>query len=77
VSARKYAAAWASAQPALLFGAKLAAGWMESMKATDTPRHVPATDTGYRPAAVEAKWQSRWAGRHANEPDLDRPARPT
>jgi len=30
----------------------------------------------YDPAAVEAKWQGRWAERHTNEPDLDRPARP-
>ena len=30
----------------------------------------------YRPDAVEAKWQARWAERHTNEPDLDRAARP-
>src|SRR6059036_3780801 len=30
----------------------------------------------YDPAAVEAKWQGRWAERHTNEPDLDRPTRP-
>jgi leucyl-tRNA synthetase len=30
----------------------------------------------YDPAAVEAKWQSRWAERRTNEPDLDRPAKP-
>ncbi|MGH7510255.1 MAG: leucine--tRNA ligase [Gemmatimonadales bacterium] len=30
----------------------------------------------YRPDLVEAKWQSRWAERHTNEPDLDRAARP-
>jgi len=30
----------------------------------------------YDPQAVEARWQQRWAERHTNEPDLDRPARP-
>ena len=30
----------------------------------------------YEPAAIEAKWQARWAERHTNEPDLDRAARP-
>ena len=30
----------------------------------------------YDPAAVEARWQARWAERHSNEPDLDRAARP-
>ncbi len=30
----------------------------------------------YDPAAIEAKWQGRWAERHTNEPDLDRAARP-
>ncbi|HEV8266043.1 MAG TPA: leucine--tRNA ligase [Gemmatimonadales bacterium] len=30
----------------------------------------------YDPAAVEARWQTRWAERHTNEPDLDRAARP-
>jgi len=30
----------------------------------------------YDPAAIEAAWQARWAERHTNEPDLDRPARP-
>ncbi len=30
----------------------------------------------YDPAAVEEKWQARWAERHTNEPDLDRAARP-
>jgi len=30
----------------------------------------------YDPAAVEDKWQTRWAERHTNEPDLDRAARP-
>jgi len=30
----------------------------------------------YDPAAVEAKWQDRWAQRHTNEPDLDGAARP-
>jgi leucyl-tRNA synthetase len=35
----------------------------------------PTSDT-YRPQAVEAKWQARWAERGTNEPDLDHPARP-
>jgi len=35
-------------------------------------RDVP----NYDPAALEAKWQARWAERHTNEPDLDRAARP-
>jgi leucyl-tRNA synthetase len=35
-------------------------------------RDVP----NYDPAALEAKWQSRWVERHTNEPDLDRAARP-
>src|SRR5258706_5526222 len=30
----------------------------------------------YDPAAVENKWQTRWAERHTNEPDLDQPRRP-
>ena len=30
----------------------------------------------YDPAALEAKWQARWAERGTNEPDLDRAARP-
>ena len=30
----------------------------------------------YRPDAVEAKWQARWAERGTNEPDLDRAERP-
>jgi len=30
----------------------------------------------YDPQAVEARWQERWAERHTNEPDLDRPGRP-
>jgi leucyl-tRNA synthetase len=30
----------------------------------------------YDPAAVEAKWQERWARDHTNEPDLDHPSRP-
>ena len=34
--------------------------------------NVPA----YDPQAVEAAWQARWAERHTNEPDLDRPRRP-
>ncbi len=35
-------------------------------------RDVP----NYDPAALEAKWQSLWAERHTDEPDLDRAARP-
>jgi leucyl-tRNA synthetase len=35
-------------------------------------RNIPT----YDPASLEAKWQARWAERHANEPDLDRAARP-
>jgi leucyl-tRNA synthetase len=30
----------------------------------------------YDPAAVEARWQARWAERRTNEPDLDRAPRP-
>src|SRR6266550_3483443 len=30
----------------------------------------------YDPAAVETKWQERWAKDHTNEPDLDHPSRP-
>ena len=30
----------------------------------------------YDPAAVEARWQERWARERAHEPDLDRPERP-
>jgi leucyl-tRNA synthetase len=30
----------------------------------------------YDPGAIEAKWQSRWAERRTNDPDLDRAARP-
>ncbi|MGE0439698.1 MAG: leucine--tRNA ligase [Gemmatimonadales bacterium] len=30
----------------------------------------------YDPAAVESKWQTRWAERRTNEPDLDRAERP-
>ncbi|HWH02341.1 MAG TPA: leucine--tRNA ligase [Gemmatimonadales bacterium] len=37
-----------------------------------SPRDTPE----YDPAAVESKWQARWAERHTNEPDLDKPARP-
>jgi leucyl-tRNA synthetase len=33
-------------------------------------------DAGYRPDVVEAKWQSRWAERGTNEPDLDGSTRP-
>src|SRR5690242_1071035 len=36
------------------------------------PRETP----DYDPAAVEKRWQARWAERRTNEPDLDRPARP-
>jgi leucyl-tRNA synthetase len=35
-------------------------------------RDVPV----YDPTAVETAWQARWAERHANEVDLDRPRRP-
>jgi leucyl-tRNA synthetase len=35
-------------------------------------RDIPS----YDPAAVEARWQARWAERHTNEPDLDRATRP-
>ena len=34
------------------------------------------TDGHYRPDAVEAKWQARWAERGTNHPDLDRAPRP-
>jgi leucyl-tRNA synthetase len=30
----------------------------------------------YDPAAVEARWQERWARQRTNEPDLDQPPRP-
>jgi leucyl-tRNA synthetase len=30
----------------------------------------------YDPQTVETRWQDRWVERHANEPDLDHPARP-
>src|SRR6266851_4105305 len=30
----------------------------------------------YDPQVVEAAWQARWAERHTNEPDLDRPRAP-
>ncbi len=45
---------------------------------TDTSQPAPAApiDEAYRPDAIEAKWQARWAERHTNEPDLDRAARP-
>ena len=36
----------------------------------------PPPVQSYDPQAVEARWQERWAERHTNEPDLDRPARP-
>ena len=35
-------------------------------------RDVP----NYDPASLEAKWQTRWAERHTNEPDLNGAARP-
>ncbi|HEU5171314.1 MAG TPA: leucine--tRNA ligase [Gemmatimonadales bacterium] len=35
-----------------------------------------STETHYDPAAVEAKWQARWAERQTNAPDLDRAERP-
>jgi leucyl-tRNA synthetase len=35
-------------------------------------RDIPS----YDPATLEAKWQSLWAERHTNEPDLDRAPRP-
>jgi len=35
-------------------------------------RDIPS----YDPGSLEAKWQTRWAERHTNEPDLDRAARP-
>jgi leucyl-tRNA synthetase len=34
------------------------------------------SETPYQPDVVEAKWQTRWAERHTNEPDLDRAERP-
>src|ERR687895_1096091 len=43
-----------------------------SVKQNPTPTH----ELPYQPEVVEAKWQSRWAERHTNEPDLDRAARP-
>src|SRR5436189_12725 len=33
-------------------------------------------DPKYEPSQLEARWQSRWAERGTNEPDLDRAARP-
>src|SRR6266702_3427998 len=39
---------------------------------SDVPHPLPT----YDPAAVEAKWQARWAAGHSNEPDLDRATRP-
>ena len=39
---------------------------------SDVPHPLPT----YDPAAVEAKWQARWAAGHSNEPDLDGAARP-
>jgi leucyl-tRNA synthetase len=37
---------------------------------------LPDSADAYHPDAVEAKWQTRWAEQHTNEPDLDRAARP-
>src|SRR5574341_265900 len=36
---------------------------------------MPSTPA-YDPQAIETAWQARWAERHVNEPDLDRPRRP-
>jgi leucyl-tRNA synthetase len=48
------------------------------MTDTTKPTSVPPPSAAdpYQPDAVEAKWQARWAERHINEPDLDRPERP-
>jgi leucyl-tRNA synthetase len=46
------------------------------MTDTTKPSAAAPADQAYHPDAVEAKWQARWAERHANEPDLDRAARP-
>ena len=52
------------------------------MAKTDTKASAPVTDSAapppdaYDPQAVEAKWQSRWAERRTNEPDLDQAQRP-
>src|SRR3970040_2995739 len=35
-----------------------------------------APSPAYDPAAVEARWQARWAERHTNEPDLEGAKRP-
>lgn len=40
-----------------------------------TQTHAVSQDP-YVPETIEAKWQARWAERHANEPDLDAPVRP-
>jgi leucyl-tRNA synthetase len=40
------------------------------------PPPRPGDSDGYDPAAVEAKWQARWAEQRTNEPDLDRAERP-
>jgi leucyl-tRNA synthetase len=37
---------------------------------------VPAELEGYDPAAIEARWQTRWRERGTNETPLDRPERP-
>lgn len=43
----------------------------------DTPTlDSSSAGTGYRPDAVEAKWQARWVERQTNAPELDAPARP-
>lgn len=50
---------------------------MNPSDSTSSPSASDAeTRDAYRPDAVEAKWQARWAERHTNEPDLERAARP-
>src|SRR6187551_3316647 len=44
--------------------------------APSAPPAPPASSDSYHPDAVEAKWQSRWAERRTNEPDLERAERP-
>ena len=52
------------------------------MAKTDSKTTAPVTDPAapppdaYDPQAVEARWQSRWAERRTNEPDLDQAKRP-
>jgi leucyl-tRNA synthetase len=48
----------------------------DTTKTVPTGAPAPSPADSYQPDAVEAKWQARWAERHVNEPDLDRPARP-